>query len=151
MPGSGSTRTAVSLCPYADGTWGVDALYFDGGADKLTLGQHAVYDDDRAISGHFGSHPWSSIATINWSALPASREEALARLDTTGWAAVNNPDPATRLHLRVSADETADSLGSYYNGTPMVVREQGADWCAVTVGGVDGWMKTDSLAFGADM
>ncbi len=75
--------------------------------------------------------------------------------DTSGWAVVNNPDPADRLHLRVSADRASRSLGKFYNGTPVQVLSRGKTWTKVRVGLGEtarvGWMMTKYLAFGDDM
>jgi hypothetical protein len=143
--------TSVSVRPYADGTWGVSLIYPDGDAPLFLLAQHAVYGDVYEIDGHFGDHPWSDITVIDWTSLPATQAEAVAQMDRSSWAVVNNPNPEDRLHLRVSPDKNASSLGKYYNRTPVHIRKYGKEWCAVTVGGVDGYMMTRYLAFGADM
>ena len=76
-------------------------------------------------------------------------------IDQTGWAVVNNPDPADRLHLRAKASKSGRSLGKFYNGTPVRVLERKGDWTRVQIGFGDssrtGWMMTKYLAFGADM
>lgn len=76
-------------------------------------------------------------------------------LDQSGWAVVNNPDPADRLHLRTKASKSGDSLGKFYNGTPVQVLERKGDWTRVQIGfgptARTGWMMTKYLAFGADM
>lgn len=76
-------------------------------------------------------------------------------LDQSGWAVVNNPDPADRLHLRAKADRSARSLGKFYNGTPVQVLAQKGDWTQVQLGfgptALTGWMMTKYLTFGADM
>ena len=75
-------------------------------------------------------------------------------MDQTGWAKVNNPNPADRLHLRVKPDRDSTSLGKFYNGTPVqVIREEG-DWCQVMIGTdgrLVGWMMKKYLAFGDQM
>lgn len=148
-----STRyyDSISVTPFADGTWGVSMIYPD--EDGLfNLGKyHIESPDDSRINSRFGDHPWSDITTIDWTSLPQSYAVAVAHIDTTGWAVVNNPDRADRLHLRVSPDKDAASLGKYYNRTPVRIREYGDTWCAVTVCGLEGWMMTKYLAFGADM
>ena len=76
-------------------------------------------------------------------------------LDQSGWAVVNNPDPADRLHLRTKASKSGASLGKFYNGTPVQVLAQKGDWTQVQIGfgntALTGWMMTKYLAFGADM
>ena len=70
-------------------------------------------------------------------------------LAPAGWAAVNNPNPKDRLHLRVKPDKNADSLGKFYNGTPLRILETKGDWCRVAIGrdGLEGWMMKQYLAF----
>ena len=68
--------------------------------------------------------------------------------DTTYY--VNNPDPIDRLHLRAAADEGAESLGKYYNGTTVkVINTDTPGWYLVRVGSGDGslvgWMKSKFL------
>lgn len=149
---SGTFVDCVSVKPYADGTWGINMIDpWKSNVGTFFLSKNVIDDDTSAVDGHFGDHPWSDITAIDWTALPASLEEAIAALDTSRWAVVSNPDPADRLHLRVSADRNSASLGKYYNRTPVLIRQYGREWCAVTVCGVDGWMMTEYLAFGADM
>lgn len=80
---------------------------------------------------------------------------AAPEIDQTGWAVVNNPDPADRLHLRAKASKSGASLGKFYNGTPVQVLERKGDWTRVQIGfgssARTGWMMTKYLAFGADM
>ena len=101
--------------------------------------------------GHFGDHPWSDITTIDWTSLPDSYADAVARVDTTRWAVVNNPNPADRLNLRCEPNRQSPSLGRYYNRTPVRIQEYGEEWCAVKVGRFEGYMMTKYLAFDDDM
>lgn len=149
IPG-GTYYDAVNISHYTDGTWGVSMVMPDSGG-MLFMEKHLVYDGLDEEKGHFGDHPWSDITAIDWTSLPMTKAEARASLDSTDWAVVNNPNPADRLHLRVSPDKDSASLGKYYNRTPVKIREYGKDWCAVTVCGLKGWMMTKYLAFGADM
>ena len=67
---------------------------------------------------------------------------------------VNNPNPADRLHLRVSPERGATSLGKFYNGTPVRVLEERGDWVQVEIGldgNLTGWMMKKYLAFGEAM
>ena len=75
-------------------------------------------------------------------------------MDKTGWAVVNNPNPADRLHLRVSPERGATSLGKFYNGTPVRVLEERGDWVQVEIGldgNLTGWMMKKYLTFGEAM
>ncbi len=50
-------------------------------------------------------------------------------------AVVNNPNSQDRLHLRTKPSVTSQSLGKYYNGTPVTVTEYRTDgWLKVVVG-----------------
>ena len=50
-------------------------------------------------------------------------------------------------------DRSAESLGKFYNGTPLSVLGQEGDWTRVALGtdGPEGWMMTRYLAFGREM
>lgn len=65
----------------------------------------------------------------------------------TGYATVNNPDPADRLHLRTQPSTDAPSLGKYYNGVAVRVLSQRGDWTHVEAEGVEGWMLSRYLSF----
>ena len=75
-------------------------------------------------------------------------------IDRTGWAVVSNPDPADRLHLRTKPDKGAESLGKFWNGTPVRVLEEQNGWCRVEIGTdghLTGWMMKQYLTFGEAM
>ena len=147
---SGNYYHIISVVPYADGTWGVSLIYPDD-SSLFILRKNVIYEDGQPVYGHFGDHPWSDIAAIDWTNLPQSFEEALSRVDDTRWAVVSNPDSADRLHLRTTPSRSSLSLGKYYNRTPVQIREYGDTWCAVTVCGLEGYMMTQYLAFGENM
>ena len=146
----GTDYDIISVSPYADGTWGVSLIYPDDGG-MFFLGKYMVHDGLDEHAGFLGDHPWSDITTIDWTTLPRTEQEALAQLDSSAWAVVNNPNPEDRLHLRAAPDQEAASYGKYYNRTPVRIREYGKDWCAVTVCGLEGYMMTKYLVFGDDM
>ncbi|MBE5810129.1 MAG: hypothetical protein E7318_04245 [Clostridiales bacterium] len=149
LPGT-KYYSCVNVSPYADGTWGVSLIMPDG-TGLFTLGQHSIHGETHEVYGTFGDHPWSDITAIDWTTLPSSYEDAVARVNRDNWAVVNNPNREDRLHLRVSPEKDAASLGKYYNRTPVRIREYGKTWCSVTVCGVDGYMMTEYLAFGEEM
>ena len=66
---------------------------------------------------------------------------------------VSNPNPADRLHLRVSPSEGATSLGKYYNGTELALLEDLGDWLKVRIGGnpggLEGYMLRKYIAVGS--
>ena len=86
---------------------------------------------------------------IDWASLPVTLEAAAAALDTTQWAVTSSPNPLDLIHLRSAPRSDADTLGSYYNRTPVYIREAGREWCAVTIGGVDGYIMTQYMVNGA--
>lgn len=102
-----------------------------------------------------------SVGTVNMDTLdkaapspcPRRAEEAASQIDRTGWVVVSNPDPADRLHLRTEPDRGAESLGKFYNETPVQVLSQKGEWSEVRVGldGLRGRMMTKHLAFGEAM
>lgn len=98
-----------------------------------------------------GNHPWGDIRTMDFASLPQSFAQATALLDQDGWAVVNNPNPADRLHLRTAKDRQAASLGKFYNGSAVKVLQISGQWARVRIGGLEGWMMKQYLAFGDDM
>ncbi|MGN0971101.1 MAG: SH3 domain-containing protein [Aristaeellaceae bacterium] len=88
------------------------------------------------------------------TALPGTEDALAASIDRTGWAVVSNPDPADRLHLRTKPDRGAESLGKFWNGTPVRVLEEQNGWCRVEIGTdghLNGWMMKQYLTFGKAM
>ncbi len=84
--------------------------------------------------------------------LPMTEAEARQLLDTESFAYVNNRNADDRLHLRSAANQSAASLGKFYNRTPVVVLEKGEQWSLVRIGtgehSLTGYMMTAYLAFG---
>lgn len=149
---SGTYYTSVEVSPFADGRWGVSMIMPRGGAGLFRLGRNWLLGDGQhAVQAAIGSHPWSDLSVIDWHALPVSFADASARLDTSDWAVVCNPDPEDRLHLRARADKSSASLGKYYNRTPVRVLQRGSTWTKVAIGSVQGWMMTEYLTFGEAM
>ncbi len=86
--------------------------------------------------------------------LPCTSEELTAQLDRTGLAVVCNPDPNDRLHLRTKPSREADSLGKFWNGTPVRVLNERDGWCQVEIGTdgrLIGWMMKKYLVTGSRM
>ena len=86
--------------------------------------------------------------------LPCTSEELTAQLDRTGLAVVCNPDPNDRLHLRTKPSREADSLGKFWNGTPVRVLNERDGWCQVEIGTdgrLTGWMMKKYLVTGLKM
>ena len=127
----------------ADGVWGLSWVM--GDIDYTVTWYGVQWDDQRLI----GSLEGSDLFTADFSAIPRTEEALKKALDSAGWAAVNNPNPKDRLHLRVKPDKNADSLGKFYNGTPLRILETKGDWCRVAIGrdGLEGWMMKQYLAF----
>lgn len=110
-------------------------------------GQTTVYRNDGYI---YGETPWSILRGKD-IALDSTYEEMLARMDTSAYALVNNPNPEDRLHLRARPDKGAYSYGKFYNRTPVRVLERGDTWTKVQIGrggaAMTGYMMTRFLAF----
>ena len=103
----------------------------------------------------YGSYPpaMQRFEELDVMALPTTVEQALAILDRSGWAVVNNPEPTDCLLLHVAPDEGAESLGAFYNRTPVRGISEEGEWSQVIIGedGLTGWMMTEYLAFGEAM
>ena len=144
----------VNIAPVDENTFGVTYIYnhasYDGSGETMfQLGKNWICCDVPVGYGNvYGDHPWADITMMDWQSLPHTFEEAVAGLDSSRWAIVNNPNPEDRLHLRTKADKDAKSLGKYYNGTPVRVLEQKKDWVRVNIYGVEGWMMKKYLVFG---
>lgn len=144
----------VNVSPVAENQFGVTYIYnhasYDGSGETMfQLGGNWVCMDVPVGYGNvYGDHPWADITMMDWQSLPHTFEEAVAGLDSSRWAIVNNPNPEDRLHLRTKADKDAKSLGKYYNGTPICVLEEKKNWVRVNIFGVEGWMMKQYLAFG---
>lgn len=147
------TGLLASIAHNGDGTWRVDYVW-PNTAEGTPVFMGREWLAERLVPGeerYVGDHPWGDLSAIDWLTLPASMEEAMARLDASRWAVVNNPDPADRLHLRERDEKSSRSLGKYYNGTHVEVLKRGETWTKVRVAGnTVGWMMTKYLAFGAD-
>ena len=128
----------------------------DGGNNyRFTPNSVACMEDSvspmRNDGVHYGEHPWKMIETIDFTALPATKEAMLSSVDPSGYAVVNNPNPADRLHLREMPRKDARSLGKFYNRTPVRVFSIEGEWAKVAVGTLTGYMMTKYLAFGEAM
>ena len=127
----------------ADGAWRLSWVM--GEINYAVSWWGVEWDDHRLI----GVLPGAELLTADFSAIPRTEEALKNALDPAGWAAVNNPNPKDRLHLRAKPDKNADSLGKFYNGTPLRILETKGDWCRVAIGrdGLEGWMMKQYLAF----
>lgn len=101
-----------------------------------------------------GYLPNSFLPECDLSALPTSMEQAIAVVDRSGWAKVNNLNSEDGLQLRTEPNIYALSLGEFYNGTPVRVIKEQNGWCQVEIGTdgrLVGWMMKKYLAFGDQM
>ena len=148
---------SASFTRRADGRWLLEWCTCYGPSADIYFSNNAFgiqsYDDDTGERyyrvGTFKGD--ADLFTVSLEALTGAEPE----LDQSGWAVVNNPDSADRLHLRTKASRSGTSLGKFYNGTPVQVLERKGDWTRVQIGfgatARTGWMMTKYLAFGADM
>ena len=132
------------LAPYGE-TWGI--LMGDDQVGNFW----EIVERSPNSAWTFGSHPWSDIAKMDWTHMPDSEWDVLDAMNTEGWATPYSPNYNDRVHLRAAPREDAVSLGKYYNGTPIRVLEQGAQWTHVSIFGVEGYMMTKYLVFGDDV
>ena len=163
----GSARTSLHLCAYGgdyfnfgqgpDGKWRLHSVQ---SRETFGIAYNAVQDlENGGLSRNdgvvYGVSPWSAdITQLDLQNLPRTFEEAAARLDTSAYAFVNNPNPADRLHLRTKPNKNAASLGKFYNRTPVYVLGTEGEWAHVRIGnetdGLEGYMMKKFLAFGSD-
>lgn len=140
-----------------DGEWRLEWAWIPGEAGTLEYSCRfwgfSVWPQEENDGMFVGDLAQMVLDGADLAALPGTREALAAALNRDGWAVVRNPDPADRLHLRVQPDRSAESLGKFYNGTPLRVLGQEGDWTRVALGtdGPEGWMMTRYLAFGREM
>lgn len=151
--GNGKERYATYK-QYADGVWRLSYEDLEGAFVHAAFAWIEVDLPNLEQRRYIGTLQNSELFASNPAQLPDSVEALPAAMDKTGWAVVNNPDPADRLHLRVSPQRGATSLGKFYNGTPVQVLEERGDWVQVEIGldgNLTGWMMKEYLAFGEAM
>ena len=137
-----------------DGEWKLIWLTCYGEKETLNcsfgLNTCTLMDTDTMKVGTLPFDPFADELT----ALPSTLEELNARLDRTDLAVVCNPDPNDRLHLRTKPSREADSLGKFWNGTPVQVLGERDGWCQVVIGTdgrLTGWMLKKYLVTGLKM
>lgn len=137
-----------------NGQWRLSWLTCYGESEDLNcsfgLNTCTLMDTDTMKVGTLPFDPFADELT----ALPSTLEELNARLDRTDLAVVCNPDPNDRLHLRTKPSREADSLGKFWNGTPVQVLGERDGWCQVAIGTdgrLTGWMLKKYLVTGEKM
>ena len=144
----------------ADGTWQLEwvmnsgAPSFDYNVEFCGVAYEWTNQGTDGVYIGSLSSGMDNLLTIDLNQLPTSMESLISLVDPDGWAVVNNPNPADRLHLRVEPKRGTKSLGKFYNGTPVQVHETEGDWCRVSIGldgHLEGWMMKEYLAFGEQM
>lgn len=143
--GEGERYCSIAL--QDDGkTWGV---CYVGGEDWFSVREHCLIDENG--NRCYGVLPCSVLENADLTSLPMTLDEAIRQLDRSAIAVVNNPNPADRLHLRKQPDRGSQSLGKYYNGTPVHLLNEKGEWVQVAIGSTEGWMMKKYLAFGGKM
>lgn len=139
---------------YVDGVWRLSSEYFESTFVHAAFAWIEVDLPNLEQRRYVGTLRHNELFASDPAQLPNSVEALPAAMDKTGWAVVNNPNPADRLHLRVSPERGATSLGKFYNGTPVLVLEERGDWVQVEIGldgNLTGWMMKKYLTFGEAM
>lgn len=75
----------------------------------------------------------------------------VTQTDNMRSAIINNPKPEERLNLRTGPGKDFPSLGRYYSGQEVLFLHGSANespWRRVVIGGVEGYMDTNFLAYG---
>ena len=138
--------------PFADGRWALNTVMAGKtGEEHFGFGLHMLQDYQNESRHWFSRNPWQDIRSMDLNSLPMTIQAAKQGIDQTSCAVVNNPNPKDRLHLRTRPDRNADSLGKYYNGSFVLVLEEKGGWVKADIGGIQGWMMRQYLAFGSDM
>ena len=159
MDRNGELEVGLNVYRDEDGSWRMASKCRDYEED-WEVEWWGIFSDDVFAAGsnegvYYGEFPANprGFAETDVTTIPVTLEDGLARLDRSGWAVVNNPNPADRLHLRAAPDRDAKSLGRFYNRTPVQVVGSEGEWTEVIIGeeGLTGWMMTEYLAFGEDM
>lgn len=153
----GKYRTAC-YSRRADGVWQLSWTMNSGENTEdfsfIYCGIEWEYNHRSSNDVYFGSMPDLSLMNASVEQVPRNRAELMPFVDRSEWAVVNNPDPADRLHLRTEPKRDAQSLGKFYNRTPVKVLQTKGDWCKVQIGAdgyLIGWMMKKYLAFGDQM
>ena len=91
-----------------------------------------------------------TISSALASALEQIPEVAAVAVSTQEWhqKAVSNVDGETDVLL--AGEEGSEVVGKLYHNTIVDVEEKGVVWTRVSAGEVNGYVKSDSLAFGTD-
>lgn len=136
-----------------EGSWMLRGVDAESGVRRIGPdyaapdGQIVVYRNDGYI---YGESPWGTLGEYS-IALDGSYEEMAARINTSAYALVHNPNPEDRLHLRAKPDKGSHSYGKFYNRTPVIVLERGDTWTKVQIGrgsaALTGYMMTKFLTF----
>ena len=137
-----------------NGQWRLSWLTCYGEKETLNcsfgLNTATLMDTDTLM---VGTLPFDLFAD-DLTTLPSTLEELTARLDQTGLAVICNPNPNDRLHLRTKPSREANSLGKFWNGTPVRVLDERDGWCQVEIGTdgrLIGWMMKKYLVTGSRM
>lgn len=81
----------------------------------------------------------------NYTCFVPASADGLMPLSDNITVYISNPNPADRLHLRVSPNTAAKSLGKYYNGCMGTLLDftQDGEWLKVELYGQIGYMKSE--------
>jgi len=153
----GNDLCSFNFAQQSDGKWRFSSVQT---SDSFGIQYDGVENDEESSvcrNDHvtYGLSPWNGDVTqLDLLGLPRSYDEAIAQLDTSAYALVNNPNPADRLHLRTKPNKSAASVGKFYNRTPVRVLDIEGEWAHVRIGsetdGFEGYMMKEFLAFGRD-
>ena len=79
-----------------------------------------------------------------WEQIPAMASQAVETQNWYGKALAN-----TESELDVFAEINGASIGKMYKNTVVNVVEEGDEWCKISSGNVQGYVRTESLLFGS--
>jgi len=119
------------------GTWAVTCI--NTGWEVIAIRRHSIYDDLGFPFYGDVTLP-ADVTHLDWTALPASFDEAMALVDTSRWAIVTRDDAAVQA-------EDGSTLLYALEGAPVTIldRRDGMTHIALMDSGVTGWIADDDL------
>ena len=134
---------------YHDDVWGIKYIgwmdYYVGPGWVGTIGP---------VRRYFGVHTWADLTSIDWITLEGTFDGLMNALDVSTLATPVSEDPERRTPILTAPDPDSEQIAALSNGAPLFVVEQKGEWTRVTLGrggalwNLDGWIRTEDLAFG---
>ena len=135
---------------YYDDVWGIRYIgwkdYYIGPDWVGTIGP---------IRRCFGVHSWADLTSIDWITLEGTFDGLVKALDVSALATPARKDSESRTPIFAAPDSDSEQIAALSNGAPLFAVEQKGEWTHVSLGRgdgtlwkLDGWIRTEDLAFG---